>query len=225
MAGQVVRVPEGALAREIFGPLGGVVEVGAVSATGTWSVGAVSVGELVSRRRDEVGRLLELVRDIGGFTSSAMAVADELGYLREHEVTAPSLLLWSGAVEEVPSRLEDLGRPDIVRRMCHMAADLQLTYFLQALITAAVAAGGEVRPGAARIAEALAIASGIADATGRSAPALVFRMWRVACLPGLLRPEADMPQHGKAGFRAYDRALDALLPVDGRADAPRRVSG
>lgn len=204
-------VPEDVLAREIFGPLGGVVEVGAVSMTGTWSVGAASVGELVSRRRDEVDRLLELVRDIGGFSSSAMAVADELGHLREHEVTAPSLLLWSGAVEGIPSRLDDLERPDIVRRMCHMAADLQLTHFLQALIMAAIAAGGEVHAGASHIAEALAIASGIADATGRSAPALVFRMWRVARLPGLLRPEADTPEHGKAGFRAYDRALEALV--------------
>jgi hypothetical protein len=211
VAGQVVPVPEGVLAREVFGPLGGVVEAGAVSATAMWSVGAASVGELVSRRRDEVDRMLELVRDIGDFSSSAMAIADELGCLREHEVTAPSLLLWSGAVEEIPSRLDDLERPDVVRRMCHMAADLQLTHFLQALITAALAAGGEVRQGAADIAEALAIASGIADATGRSAPALVFRMWRVARLPGLLRPEADTPAHGKAGFRAYDRALEALV--------------
>ncbi|GGS88519.1 hypothetical protein [Streptomyces violaceus] len=211
MARQVVRVPEAVLAREIFGPLGAVVEIGAVSATGTWSVGTASVGESVHRRRGEVDRLLELVRGVGGFSSSTMAIADELGYLREHEVTAPSLLLWSGAVEGIPSRLDELERPDVVRRMCHMAADLQLTYFLQALVTAAVAAETEARQGAGRITEALAIATGLADATGRSDPATVFRMWRVAHLPGLLRPEADAPEHGKAGFRAYDRALEVVV--------------
>ncbi|GGV76885.1 hypothetical protein [Streptomyces massasporeus] len=36
-----------------------------------------------------------------------MAIADGLGYLREHEVTPPALLLWSGAVEEIPPRLAD----------------------------------------------------------------------------------------------------------------------
>ncbi|MFI8894959.1 hypothetical protein [Streptomyces paradoxus] len=210
MAGQVVPVPEGVLAREIFGPLGGLVEIGAVSATGTWSVSAASVGELVRERRGEVDRLLDLVRDIGGFSPATMGIADELGYLREHEVTAPALLLWSGAIEGIPARLEDLEQPDIVCRMCHMAADVQLTSFLQALVTAAVVAGGDVRQGAARIAEALTIAAGIADATERSAPALVFRMWRVVHLPGILRPDAGTPEQGKAAFRSYDRALEAL---------------
>jgi hypothetical protein len=210
VASQVAPVPEGVLAREIFGPLGGIVEIGAVSATGAWSVGAASVGELVSSRRGEVDRLLDLVRGIGGFSPATMAIADELGYLREHEVTAPALLLWSGAIEGIPSRLEDLERPDVVRRTCHMGADLQMTYFLQALVTSAVVAGGDVRQGAAKIAEALTIAAGIADATGRSAPALVFRMWRVAHLPGILRPDAGTPEQGKAGFRSYDQALEVL---------------
>lgn len=210
MAGQITPVPESVLAREVFGPLGGIVEIGAVSATGTWSVGAASVGELVSRRRDEVGRLLDLVRDIGGFSPATMAIADELGYLREHEVTAPALLLWSGAVEGIPPRLEDLEQRDVVRRMCHMAADVQMTYLLQALVTAAIVSGGDVRQGAARIVDALALASGLADETGRTAPALVFRMWRVAHLPALLRPDAGTPEQGKAAFRAYDQALEAL---------------
>ncbi|GGW92044.1 hypothetical protein [Streptomyces lomondensis] len=207
-------VPESVLAREVFGPLGGVVEVGAVSATGTWSLGTASVGELVIRRRDEIGRVLELIRGIGGFSDSTMAIADELGYLRDHEVTAPALLLWSGAIEGIPSRLEDLERPDAVRRMCHMAADLQLTYLLQALVTSAIAAEGDVpdvRRKAAMVAEALGIACEIADGTGRSAPPLVFRAWRVAHLPGILRPDAGTPEHGKAGFRAYDQALEALM--------------
>ncbi|MFF5368962.1 hypothetical protein [Streptomyces sp. NPDC013187] len=181
-----------------------------MSATGTWSVGAASVGELVSGRRGEVDRLLDLVRDIGGFSPATMRIAEELGYVREHEVTAAALLLWSGAIEGIPARLEDLEQPDIVRRMCHMAADVQLTSFLQALVTAAVVAGGDVRQGAARIAEALTVVAGIADATERSAPALVFRMWRVGHLPGILRPDAATPERGKAAFRSYDRALEAL---------------
>lgn len=181
------------MAREIFGPLGAVVEIGAVSATGTWSVGTASVGELVHRRRGEVDRLLELVRGVGGFSSSTMAIADELGCLREHEVTAPSLLLWSGAIEGIPSRLDELERPDVVRRMCHMAADLQLTYFLQALVTAAVAAETEVRQGAGRITEALAIAAGLAPGRGL-----------VGVAPGVRGADAQVEGDGRHGCEESD---------------------
>ncbi|MFJ3303573.1 hypothetical protein ACIPSA_10660 [Streptomyces sp. NPDC086549] len=65
--------------------------------------------------------------------------------------------------------------------------------------------------GAPRIADILGTASHLADPTGRSAPALVFRMWRVAHLPPVLRPDSDAPETGRAGFRAYDEALEELL--------------
>ncbi|WP_405768989.1 hypothetical protein [Streptomyces sp. NBC_01538] len=92
-----------------------------------------------------------------------------------------------------------------------MAADLQLAYFLQALITAAVATGTEARQGAASVVEILGIAADLADATGGSSPEDVFRTWRVAHLPGILRPESDAPESGRAGFRAYDEMLEDLL--------------
>ncbi|MFF4250943.1 hypothetical protein ACFY1L_07035 [Streptomyces sp. NPDC001663] len=210
---QVFPVAESVLAREILAPLGGLVEIGAVVATGTWNVGAASLGGLVRHRRAELDRLLELIRETGDFSPVAMGIADELGYLREHEVTAPSLFLWSGGLEAVPSRIEELERPQIVRRMCLMGADLQLTHFLQALVTAAIVAGTEVRQGAAMISEMLGIAVDLVGAAGRSAPAEVFRMWRVVHLPAILRPDSDAPESGKAGFRAYDRALEELLVV------------
>ncbi|WP_405925305.1 hypothetical protein [Streptomyces sp. NBC_00035] len=43
MPGQVIPIPEARLAREIFGPLGGIVEIGAVQATGTWTLPDVSM--------------------------------------------------------------------------------------------------------------------------------------------------------------------------------------
>ncbi|MGW7405290.1 hypothetical protein ACWGI9_16395 [Streptomyces sp. NPDC054833] len=78
------------------------------------------------------------------------------------------------------------------------------------MITAAIAAGTEPHQGAPRIADILDIASDLADPTGRSAPALVFRMWRVAHLPPILRADSDAPLSGRAGFRAYDEALEEL---------------
>lgn len=211
MSEQATPVSEARLARAVFGPLGGVVEVGAVNATGTWELADVSVGDFLARRQGETERLLDGIRSVCRFGDAAMAIVDELGRFRDHEVPAAFLLLWSAGVTGVPQPLERLEEPPVVRRMCRMAADLQLTYFLQALITAAVAAGTEPRQGAAGIAELLGIATDLADGTGGIAPADIFRMWRVARLPGILRPESDAPESGKAGFRAYDEMLEELF--------------
>ena len=210
-AGQTVPVSEIKLAREVFGPLGGVVEVGAVNSTGTWDLADVSMGGFLASRQDDVERLLAGIRVVCRFSDRAMAIVDELGWFRDHEVPAAFLLLWSAGVTGVPQPPERLGEPALVRRMCRMAVDLQLVLFLQALVNAAVASGTEARQGAPRITEILGIACDLADPTGRSAPDLVFRMWRVAHLPGILRPESDAPEAGKAGFRAYDEALERLL--------------
>ncbi|WP_327430991.1 hypothetical protein [Streptomyces sp. NBC_01236] len=127
---------------------------------------------------------------------AAMAIVDELGRFRDHEVSAVFLLLWSGGLEVVPRDLAELEEPLRVRRKCRMAADLQLTHFLQALITAAIAAETEAGRGPEGVAEVLRsatdlTATDLADESGRSASAEVFRVGRVAHLPGILRPELD----------------------------------
>ncbi|MFJ4619108.1 hypothetical protein [Streptomyces sp. NPDC088812] len=212
--GRPFAVPEEQVARPVFAALGGIVEIGAVVATGTWSVTAASVGDLVHGRGDEVRRLLDLVRDIGGFTPAAMGLADALGYLRDHPVTVEWLLLWSRGIEGVPDPVEELERPDVVRRMCRAGADLQLAELVQALVTAAlVKAGGEadVRQDAERVAEVLAIAVRL---VGQSTPAAAFRTWRVMFLPDIVRPGSNAPEAGKAGFRAFARVLDGVLEPD-----------
>jgi len=204
-------VTQQTLARSVIAPLGGLLEVGAVTATGTWRLSDVSVGVYVTAHQSEVDRLLSGIQRVGAFGEVFLTVLDELGYLRDHEVTGPALLLWSGGVEALPVDVADLEEPATVRRMCRMAADLQLTEFLDALITAALAAGVEAEAGARGVAEVLGLAVGLADGSGRCSPVSAFRMWRVARLPSRLRPGADAPEWGKAGFRGYERGLAELL--------------
>ncbi|SNX61574.1 hypothetical protein SAMN06272735_3316 [Streptomyces sp. TLI_55] len=199
------------LARSVIAPLGGLLEVGAVTATGTWRLSDVSVGAYVTAHQAEVDHLLSGIHRVGAFGEVFLTVLDELGYLRDHEVTGLALLLWSGGVEGLPVDVADLEEPSTVRRMCRMAADLQLTEFLDALITAAVAAGVETGAAARKVAEVLGLAADLADGSGRCSPAGVFRTWRVARLPSLLRPGSDAPEWGKAGFRGYERGLAELL--------------
>ncbi|MGW3934226.1 hypothetical protein [Streptomyces phaeochromogenes] len=204
-------VPEESLARSVFASLGGVVEIGAVNFTGTWRLADVSVDGFLAGRRKELGRLMDGIQEVCRFGAPGMAIADELGYLREHEVTPEFLLLWSAGLTGVPEPLEELAEPRVVRRMCRMGADLQLTQFLQALITAAICAEVEERAGAAHIAGILGIASELVDSSGRNSPETAFRMWRVAQLPDLLRPDSPAPQWGRAAFRAYDLELEKVL--------------
>jgi hypothetical protein len=46
---------------------------------------------------------MEGVRVVGRFSGEVMAIADELGYFRDHEVPAASLLLWSEGTPASPS--------------------------------------------------------------------------------------------------------------------------
>ncbi|GAA5026860.1 hypothetical protein GCM10023335_63050 [Streptomyces siamensis] len=211
VSGQATPVPESLLARTVFASLGGIVEIAAVNATGTWRLADVSVGGFLAARSGEMARLLDGIRAVGRFGAPAMAIADELGYLREHPVTSASLLLWSGAVTGVPQPLGRLEEPEVVRRMCRMGADLQSTCFLEALTAAAITARVEPGEGAERIADLLRTACDLADATGRSSAETVFRMWRVARLPATLRLGSGAPEWGKAGYRAYDERLERLL--------------
>ncbi|MEV5977085.1 hypothetical protein [Streptomyces sp. NPDC052114] len=206
-------LPESVLARSVFAPLGGIVEIGAVAATGTWTLTDASVAGFVAARRGEVARILELVQEIGDFGAPAMGILDELGYLREHPVEAASLLLWSSGYEEVSPRLEE---PDAVRRMSRMAADLQPARFLQALIEAAITRGPDVPQGAELIAEALRMATDLlADASDDNSPAAAtrtaFRIWRTTHLAGLLLPTSQAHPEARPLFRAYGHAVDELL--------------
>ncbi|MFB7332536.1 hypothetical protein ACFC00_12890 [Streptomyces adustus] len=201
-------------ARTVFAALGGVVEIGAVNHTGTWDLADVSVGDFLAPRGDEVARIMTAVRTIGRFAAPVMAVADELGYLREHPVTAEFLLLWSAGIAWVPEPSEDLAclkDPRAVRRMCRMGADLQLTRLLDASVTAGIAAGVAAEEGGGLAVGIVRDACDLVDDAGRSTPEGVFRMWRVANLPDILRPDAGAPEYGKAGYRAYDAELERLL--------------
>lgn len=187
---------------------------GAVNATGTWELTQGSPGEFLARRRDDFEQLMDGIRSVCRFDDAAMGIADEMGWFQDYEVAGAHLALYSGYLAATPELLDRLDQPPVVRRMCRMAADLQLTEFLGALIGGAVEAETEAGQGAARIADVLAIACDLADTTGGTTPAQVFRAWRVAHLPRILDPRSDAPAYGKAGYRAYDEALEALLVGD-----------
>src|SRR5262249_39354868 len=134
--------------REVFAPFGCVVGVGAVNATGTWSLADVSVGAFLVSRREDVDRVFAGICSVCGFGEGALAVADEMPSFRDYTVSSADLLLWSRGITGVPDPVAGLEEPPTVRRMCRMAADVQLTDFLTELLGVAITAGTEAREGA-----------------------------------------------------------------------------
>ncbi|MEU9224793.1 hypothetical protein AB0D40_10525 [Streptomyces massasporeus] len=221
--GRVPSVRAERMARAVFAALGGIVEIGAVRSTGTWLLPDVSVGAFLQPRQGDLRCLVEGVRAVGRFSDEVMAIADELGYFADNDVPAASLLLWSEGITGVPQPPERLEEPELVR-LCRIGADLQLTRLLQALVTAALAAGTESGEGAAAVAEVLRVACGLVE-PGRAGitSADIHRMWRVAHLPAILHPASDAPEWGKAGYRAYDAQLERLLWGEGPGAVRARV--
>lgn len=199
---------ETSFGREIFGPLGGIVELGAVAAAGPTALAEISVEEFVASRREELDRILATVRDIGGFHPETMAIVDELAWHRHHEITAPSLLMWSGCIEAFTPHLEE---PVTVRRMVRMGADLQLANLMQALVGVASSRGRKAESGTALIIESVGAAASLVGLDHEQAVRDVFRMWRVAFLPGLLMPSSQSPEGIKEQFREYAQRLESAL--------------
>jgi hypothetical protein len=200
---------ETSLAREIFGPLGGIVEVGAVADSDeNVPLNHVSVGNFANRNHSDLHRILQIAQTVGGFHASTMALIDELGWHADHEVTAPSLLLWSGGIEKYSPEIE---AADAVQRMLGAGGDLQLVRFMHALVGAAVARKQPAAPTSELIVEAIQRACPVAGIHEPGADRAIFRMWRVAHLPAVLMPSSGSSEAVRTGYRSFAHAIERIV--------------
>ncbi|MFR9726034.1 hypothetical protein ACL02R_22095 [Streptomyces sp. MS19] len=204
-------VSETTLGHDIFGPLWAAVDVGSVRAAGR-PVTTVSPAAFAEARGDVLARVLELVRRIGRFQPGTMAIFHEAGWpgARNADEAGLYLLLHAGAIEDYPP---DMADPAVVDRMLGMGGDLVLTAFLHALVGAAGVRGGGLAENVPLVAEAVRLVAGLLGRDGDAALRDTFRMWRVAHLPGILRPDAPTPAAAKATCRAYAHALGDAIGV------------
>ncbi|WP_434594665.1 hypothetical protein [Streptomyces sp. A5-4] len=200
-------IPEHMLAREIFAAVGGIVELGAVHAINGVALDQLSVGSFCMSRQDILDELLLTVRAVGEFDSASMAIFDELGWRRDHEVGWANLALWSGAIEAYSPAI---GEPPAVRRMVRMGGDLQLTNLLHALVTAAIVRGPAATRTAPLISRILSLAAELLGRPPSESRTDTFRTWRVVYLPDILKPDSKAPAAGKSAFRAHAHALEDL---------------
>lgn len=185
------------------------MEIGAVADAGEGvELARVSVGEFTARNNSDVTRILSIVQTVGNFHPSTMAIVEELGWHADHEITAPSLLLWSGGIEEFSP---DLDNPQSVQRMVSAGADLQLVHFTHALVGVAVAVGRPVDGSSELIVEAVRRAARLVGAENPEAARDIYRMWRASLLPAVLMPESVSPNSVKTGYRSFAHALEYLL--------------
>ncbi|MEU0371531.1 hypothetical protein ABZ070_14940 [Streptomyces sp. NPDC006283] len=208
MAGKSSVPSETSLAREIFGPLGGIVEMGAAAEAGQRPLRDVSVGDFVDRHREVLGHILTGVREIGVFHVETMAIVDELGWHREHEIRAPSLLLWSACIEEFSPRIDE---PASVQRMVRFGSDLQLVNLMQALVGTASQRAHNAEAVPDLIIRVVGLAASLVGMDPERAALDIFRMWRVTFLPQVLVPSSSSPDEIKRNFRNCAQLLESSL--------------
>ncbi|MFI6487665.1 hypothetical protein [Streptomyces sp. NPDC050564] len=209
MTEQYAPISETGLGYDEFAPLWGILELGAVTASGARSLQDVSLPDFVAAHRDEVDRLIEVVRDIGDFSAETLAIFERQGGWSDgREVTAEYLMMYSGFIEGYPPDIDD---PGVVRRMVHMGNDLQLATFMHALVGAATARGPGLDAAPALVVAAVRMAGSLLGVDGERVVSDTFRMWRVKFLPDILRPGSPSHEGGKANVRKYAHALEGLI--------------
>lgn len=209
MMEQCPPISETGLGYDVFAPLWGILELGAVADSGEQSLSNVSLADFVAARRDELDRLLEAVRDIGDFSAETMAIFERQGgWNDDREVTAEYLMLYSGCVEGHPLNTED---PAVLRRMVHMGNDLQLVTLMHALVGAATVRGPGLEAAPGLVVTAVRMAGSLLGVDSERVVSETFRMWRIKFLPDILRPDSPSREGAKDNLRKYAHALEGLI--------------
>ncbi|MFD9466465.1 hypothetical protein [Streptomyces sp. NPDC060027] len=195
----------------MFAPLWGILELGAATESGARALRDVSLAGFVAAHRNEIDRLLALIRDVGDFSPETMAVFESQGGWNDgREVTVECLTMYSGSIESYPPQIDD---PAVLRRMVRMGGDLQLVTLMDALVGTATVRSPGPDTAVPLVVDAVRTAGSLLGVQSDRAAADTFRMWRVTFLPGVLRPDSSSSTEVKARFRAYAHGLeDAIDP-------------
>ncbi|MEU8560716.1 hypothetical protein AB0C45_04435 [Streptomyces cyaneofuscatus] len=164
--------------------------------------------DFVTRHQEEINQTLSAIQRIGKFSAATMAIVEELGWHQNHAITAPSLLLWSGGIEEFSPQP---GEPHSLQRMVRAGGDLQMTHLLHALVGAAVSRQQPAAATSRTIIHALMNAAVLLGKDANDAAYSTYRMWRVAFLPGMLMPSAPSPSEAKVRYREFAHRLEGYF--------------
>ncbi|MFD5629510.1 hypothetical protein [Streptomyces sp. NPDC127072] len=209
MAEQYAPISETGLGYDVFAPLWGILELGAVVASGSGPLEDVSLAGFVAGHRDELDRLLAVVRDIGDFSAETMAIFEQQGGWTDGRAVTPEyLMMYSGCIEAYPPAVDD---PLVLRRMVRMGSDLQLATLMHALVGAAVVRGPGLAAAPELVVGAVRAAGSLLSLDTDHSASDVFRMWRVKFLPDILRPDAPAREGAKEGLRQFAHALEARI--------------
>lgn len=188
------------IAREIFGPLGGVLEIAAVRRSGFLvPVDVHSFQSFATEVEDELAAILDQVEGLSGISRCEASLFERLGYGAPHEISLAALVMWSCGVAGMSS--------DDVERMVVAGSDIQLSRLVQALI---FSAPNDEVPANSEIIRRILL--GCLRILGRSTEhdlSLVLRIWSASTLPAYLSPTSGASAASKEKVRVYARRLMA----------------
>ncbi|MEU8088994.1 hypothetical protein AB0B57_35935 [Micromonospora sp. NPDC049101] len=225
MERKTVEPSEVSLAYDIFAPLWGLLQLGAVREWDGASAFRPLFLEFVTARRDSLARLLTGIQAVADLSDDTMAIFEKQGGWSDDDPDfvpdqlGASLLMYSGFVAEYPL---DFADADTVRRVIDAGTDLQLVNLLQGLVGAALVRGPEVRSAASLVAESMGIAAEIIAVDAGPALANTVRSWRIAHLAPAVRPDSNMSEARRARLRALALQVESSLVVSRPDHEPGR---
>jgi len=207
---------ETTLGYEIFRPLWAIITLGAVASTRSKPMREVSLAEYVTSRRSGVDRLLGIIRDVGDFSAETMAIFEEQGgWHGDRAATIDELamymVMYSGFIEEYPPNVDN---PAVIRRMFDAGVDLQLATLINSLVGAAMVRGSGVESSSDLIVDAVRTAGLLIGIDEAGVASDAFRLWRVAFLPAVLRPDSVALESVRGNLREYVRTLENRVELN-----------
>ncbi|MBF9131858.1 hypothetical protein I0C86_23245 [Plantactinospora sp. S1510] len=213
MAGWDGGPSETGMAYDIYAPLWGLLDLGALVSCDFAPPSADSFTRYVTSRRTQVDRLLDLVRALGDFHPETIGIFEKQGgwgndSRREPEAVLAALLLSAGFLERHPV---DPGDTTTIRRLARAAIDRQLVNLLDALVGVAQVRSRDVASACADVLEALAIACSLVERNVPGTVADTVRSWRTFVLPDVLRPGSPTSDATKDRLRDILHRLERLV--------------
>lgn len=213
MAERQVEPSETGMAYDIYAPLWGLLDLGALVNCDFTPPSTDSFIRYVTSRRAEIDRLLDLVAALSGFHPETIGIFERQGgwrdgSRREPEAVLAALLMSAGFVERHPV---DPGDTTTIRRLTQAAIDRQLVKLLDALVGVAHVRSRDVVSACDDVIDALAIACSLVRRNALGTTADTVRSWRTFVLPDVLVPGSPTSEATKDRLRDFLHRLETLV--------------
>lgn len=197
---------ESGLVVEVFRPLWALLEIGSIARSYPDSLSSVSLHEYSIAQRQTLNTILAYIGRIGDFSEAAMRTFEHSsGWQAGGYLDVPvQLVVHAGFIEEYPP---DLQNHESFKRLIDAGIDRQIANLMNALIGSAASRGVSATEGVDLVVGVIRNVGSLPGVDRGDAVEDAYRLWRVAFMSDVLRPDSVSPHAIKERVREYAHGL------------------